>query len=343
MTAWGRKGKVWPQMPGDLGPGEENLQEIVVSTYLECDMERDEILRLTRGIALTSITPFNADGSIDDKGIHQLVEFLIENGLNRENGFLVPLSTTGNFLALSLEERKRVVEVFMDAVSDRLPVVVGCNHIRLSDSIELAEFSQAHGALGIMVCPPFYWKATEAQIIDHFHQICKSVDIGVIIYNNHWASQVDLSVMTIGEILKNPNVVGLKESTYSVMKLIEVNRRFADRINILNGLGEAYEPAYRQLGCQGFTSTLGNVIPEISVKLYSLIVKEEFNEAKSLADRVASLSNFMDSLSGGQYIAGLKYVLEQKGICKSTVRAPILSLTKDEMKRLDALIEGLKP
>ena len=304
-------------------------------------MTRDEMIRLTRGIALTSVTPFKKDGSIDDKGIHSLVEFLFEKGINGENGFLVPLSTTGNFLSLSLEERKHVVEVYMRAVSDRIPVVVGCNHIRLADSIELAEFAQDQGAVGIMVGPPFYWKATDAQIINHYHQICSSIDIGVVIYNNHWASQVDLSVEMIEKLLENQNIIGLKESTYSIIKFIEVNRRFANKINVLNGLGEAYEPTCTQSGCSGFTSTIGNIVPELSVQLHLLLAEKEFEEAHQLANRLVTLSDFMNSLTGGQYIAALKHMLSRFGICEDTIRPPIIPLTGPEIEGLGQLMEYL--
>ena len=304
-------------------------------------MTRDEMIRLTRGIALTSVTPFKKDGSIDDKGIHSLVEFLFEKGINGENGFLVPLSTTGNFLSLSLEERKHVVEVYMRAVSDRIPVVVGCNHIRLADSIELAEFAQDQGAVGIMVGPPFYWKATDAQIINHYHQICSSIDIGVVIYNNHWASQVDLSVEMIEKLLENQNIIGLKESTYSIIKFIEVNRRFANKINVLNGLGEAYEPTCTQSGCSGFTSTIGNIVPELSVQLHLLLAEKEFEEAHQLANRLVTLSDFMNSLAGGQYIAALKHMLSRFGICEDTIRPPIIPLTGPEIEGLGQLMEYL--
>ena len=92
-----------------------------------------------------TISAFKSDGSVDDAGIHRLVDFLIQHGLNGNNGFLVPISTTGNFLSLSLEERKHVADVFLKASEGLVPIVVGCNHIRLSEIIELAKFSQDCG------------------------------------------------------------------------------------------------------------------------------------------------------------------------------------------------------
>ncbi len=300
----------------------------------------DEIMKKTRGIALTAVTPFKSDGSVDDAGIHRLVEFLVQHGLNGNNGFLVPISTAGNFLSLSLEERKHVADVFLKASEGLVSIVVGCNHIRLSEIIELAKFSQDRGAVGIMVGPPFYWKPTEDQIIEHYHQICRNTDTAVLIYNNHWASQVDLSVETFGRILENPKVIGLKESTHSVIKLRRVVRQYARRINILNGLGEAYEPTYKQLGCEGFTSTMGNILPEPAVRLQSLMEDSQFEKARELADRLQPISDFLDSLTGGQYIAALKHVLNRLGVCNDTVRPPITPLTGSHIASLEKIMEA---
>ena len=300
------------------------------------------MLKVMRGVALTPVTPLKTDGVVDDDGIRHLVDFFLKKGLTDRNGFLVPLSTTGNFLALSLEEKKRVVRIFLEACSGRLSVVVGCNNVRLADTIELAKFSQDNGAIGIMVGPPFYWKATDAQIVKHYEDICRSVNVGVIIYNNHWASQVDISVETLDKILENPNVVALKEATYSIDKLIQVTRRFAQRINVLSGPGEAYEPLYSQLGCVGFTSTLGNILPDLSVKLYSYLVLQEYQEARQLAEQITPLARFLDSLTGGQYIAGLLHILSRLGVCGHTVRPPLLPLTKHESETLERLMRDLK-
>jgi len=299
------------------------------------------MLKVMRGVALTPVTPLKTDGVVDDDGIRHLVDFFLKKGLTDRNGFLVPLSTTGNFLALSLEEKKKVVRIFLEACSGHLSVVVGCNNVRLADTIELAKFAQDHGAIGIMVGPPFYWKATDAQIVEHYEDICHSVNVGVIIYNNHWASQVDISVETLDKILENPNVVALKECTYSIDKLIQVTRRFAQRINVLSGPGEAYEPLYSQLGCTGFTSTLGNIVPELSVKLHADLLAKRFEEADRLARRLAPLTRFMDGLVGGQYISGLMYVLNRLGICEPTVSPPLLPLQQGEIKTLEKLMKDL--
>lgn len=307
-------------------------------------MTRDEMLRLTRGIALTPVTPFKKDGDVDDKGIHRLVEFLFEKGLSRENGFLIPLSTTGSFLSLSLEERKHAAKIFLEAVSGRIPVVLGCNHIRLAETIELAKFAEAEGAVGIMVSPPFYWKPTDAQIISHYDQICRTIDIGVIIYNNHWASQVDISVETIERVLEgNTNLIGLKESTYSIPKLIRVVRQFSHRINVLSGLGEAFEPLYTQLGCVGFTSWIvGNVLPEVSVEIHSRLVDKSFEDARQLVNQMASYTDFMHSLPGGQDIAALTHLLSRFGVCEDVVRPPLIPLTNAEIERLEQLVDDLQ-
>jgi 4-hydroxy-tetrahydrodipicolinate synthase len=304
-------------------------------------MTRDEMLRLTRGIALAVVTPLTKDGGVDDDGIGRLVNFLLEKGMNRGNGFLIPLSTTGNFLSLSMEERKQVAKSYAKSIAGRIPLAVGCNHIRLADTLELAKFAQDLGAIAILVSPPFYWRPTDAQVIEHYEQVCRSVEIGVLIYNNHWASQNDISVEALQEISKNPKIIGLKESTYSIEKLTRVTRLFSKEINILNGPGEAFEPLYWQLGCTGFTSTLGNIVPEYSVKLHSLLVANRFEDARSLAHQLTPLTRFLDGLVGGQYISALMHVLNRLGICEPSVRPPLLPLQRHETETLEKHMKEL--
>ena len=296
-------------------------------------MQIEKIRDRIRGIALTTVTPLKDDGAVDADGIYRLVEFFTENGLNRKNTFLVPLSTTGNFLALSLQEKKQVAETFLKAAGEVFPVVVGCNHTRMAEIIELARFSQDRGALAIMVCPPFYWKATDEQIVAHYDEICSAIDIGVIVYNNHWASQVDLSVDTLDRILDNDNIIGLKESTHSIFKAVQVHRRFKDRLNIFNGLGEAHEPMFTHLGSRGFTSVLGNAVPQTTARLHHLLGNRRFDEARQLAGDITPLADYMDARSGGQYIAALKYALHRKGVCGQTERKPVVALAPERHPR----------
>lgn len=298
---------------------------------------------LARGIALTSVTPLAADDAVDVDGIHNLVQFFLARGISKDNGFLIPNSTTGNFLALSAEEKKEVVRAFCEACEDKIPVAIGCNATRMSEILEIAAFAQEKGAFAIMVSPPFYWKPTGAQIIEHYRQICEAIEVGVILYNNHWATQYDLDPPVLDEILSFDNVIALKESTYSILKLSEIVRLYAHRINILNGLGESVEPMYAQLGCTGFTSfTIGNVLPEIPVRLHKLMEDHEFERARLLANRAAPLDQFMVGLGGGQYIAAALHTLGRIGVCGKTVRPPLIPISELEASQLERIVEDLR-
>jgi dihydrodipicolinate synthase/N-acetylneuraminate lyase len=306
-------------------------------------MKIQEAKTLARGIALTSVTPLTLDGDVDEKGIHALVNFFLDKGLSRENGFLVPNSTTGNFLALSVEEKKQVVRAFCEASGDRIPVAIGCNATRMADIIEIALFAQENGAFAVMVSPPFYWRPTGRQIIEHYRQICEAIDIGVILYNNHWATQYDLDQAVLDEILEFNNVISLKESTYSITKLSEVVRAYADRLSILNGLGEPVEPMYARMGCTGFTTfTIGNALPEIPVRLYELMENGNFEDARRLANLTVPLDQFMGGLGGGQYIPASLHLLHSFGICKKTVRPPLLHLDDQDVEQLEFIVKRLE-
>lgn len=303
-------------------------------------MHRNDLMAALEGIALTTVTPLESDGKIDTKGIARLVEYLMEAGLTSRNGFLVPLSTTGNFGAHNLEEKKATAKAFLAAAAGRVPVVIGCNNTHREEILALATVVQDLGASGIMVSPPYYWKPTPQQIVDHFHYLAETLDIGIIVYNNHWATQVDIAEADLARIFNHPNVVGLKESTFAVTKLVAVCRNHAAKLNIYNGLGEPCEPMYRQLGCRGFTSTLGNAFPAEAVALEQELRDQDWNGARLRADRLRPVAEFLDGLGGGQYIAALKILLHRRGICGRYERPPISPLTAPQCARLHQLLEN---
>ena len=270
-----------------------------------------------------------------------MVAFLTERGINKDRGFLVPLSTTANFVSLSLPEKKLIAKTFIDAARDQIPVAVGCNSVNQKESIELAQYSQV-GAVAILISPPFYWKPTEAQIIDHFRRICESIDIGVIIYNNHWASQIDMPIALIEKLLENKNIIGIKESTHSISKLTHITRKLSGYLNIYNGMGEVYEPMYAQIGCSGFTSTIGNIIPELTASLYDCLVSHQYDKARQVSRLAEPMATYLDSLSGGQYITALLQILNRFGICEEDVRPPMIPLSLGEIERLEILMEKLE-
>lgn len=287
------------------------------------------------GIALTTITPFDEQYRIDEKGIHALVDFLLAQGVNRDTGFLVPLSTTGNFLSLNQEEKKQTARTFMKAAGSAVDIVIGCNSNNLSELTDLASFAADIGARGVMFSPPFYWKAREEQIIEFYRAaVGKNPDFPVIIYNNHWASQNDLSVSLLKQLSEIEEIIGIKESTHTIQKLVDVCRTFRNRFLVFNGLGEAFEPMYSQLGCAGFTSTFGNAFPEATVHLQYLLSEKKYDEVEKLSKIVSPLTDYLDSLSGGQYIAALKLVLQEKKICRGGVRSPVIPLKKAEVSKL---------
>lgn len=304
-------------------------------------MDMDQIRKQVRGIALTTVTPLREDGAVDEQGIHRLVNYFLENGINNERGLLIPNSTTGNFGSLSLEEKKLVAKTFIEAADGRIPVAVGCNGVRAADVIELANYAQDQGAVAIMVGPPFYWKPTETQIEAFYKEVSRSVDIGVVIYNNHWASQVDIGPELLEAILQSPNVIGLKESTWSVPKLVQVGRQFAGRINLFNGMGEANEPTYAELGCVGFTSTLGNMLPGVAVEMHDLLAQKDYTHARELAARITPVATFLDNLTGGQYIPALLHILNHNNVCGTSIRLPLVPLSEDEINQLETLVDDL--
>ena len=106
-------------------------------------------------------------------------------------------------------------------------------------------------------------------------------------------------------------------------------------------MGESHEPMFTHLGSRGFTSVLGNAVPQTAARLHHLLENRRFAEARQLAGDITPLSDCMDTLCGGQYIAALKYALHRQGICGQTERKPVVPLKPSVIQELDRLLDAL--
>ncbi|MDP7666537.1 MAG: dihydrodipicolinate synthase family protein, partial [Rhodospirillales bacterium] len=125
------------------------------------------------------ITPFDADGNIDEAAFRRNVELCIGYGVTA----LLANGCTGEFWAQTNEERKRVVEICVDAAGGRLPVVAGTGAIRTPEVIELSEHAKGAGCAGVMILPPFFVKPSTSDIVAHYQAVSDAVDIPIMLYN----------------------------------------------------------------------------------------------------------------------------------------------------------------
>lgn len=304
-------------------------------------MRPEELKPRLRGVIVTPAVPMHQDGRIDADAIRRLSRFLVQHGIRDGTGAIVAASSTGEFMSLSEREFDEVIAATVEGADGQVPVLAGTNHMSTAGAVDRSRRAQAHGAVGVLVGPPFYWRPSREEVLAHFASIAEAIDVGILIYNNHFATQHDLDVDLLEALARLPGVVGMKESTWAIRKLEQVVRALGDRIAVLNGPGEWHEPAARLCGAPGFVSPLASVAPEVSLRLDTLMRANDFPGAAALARHFRPLLEFASRAGGGGYIGVLKAAMTLRGIPGGSPRPPLRALNERERQELQVLIETL--
>lgn len=166
-----------------------------------------------KGSNTALVTPFHADGALDEKSFRAFVDWQINEGTSG----LVPVGTTGESPTLSHDEHKQVVEICVEVADGRVPVIAGAGSNNTLEAIDLARHAEKAGANAVLVVTPYYNKPTQDGLIAHFSAIAKAITLPIIIYNIPGRSVVDMSVETMADLANTySNIAGVKDSTGSM-------------------------------------------------------------------------------------------------------------------------------
>ncbi len=266
-------------------------------------MNPQDLKKALEGICAIAVTPMNADRTVNYDGVRKHIRFLISKGINRDNCCtLVVGGSTGECGALTIEERKKLIETAVEEAGEELPIIAGCNHSNIEDVKDLLVHAQNAGAAGAMVLSPYYYVPTDQAVVRFYQEISKCVDFGILLYNNLEVTHKDVPVEVMEQLVTTSNVVGIKECTPNFAKMEKVARKLGDKITVVNGHGEFLEPFAAVAGTKGFISSTSNFAPEIAVEMWKARSSGDYVKAKKIRDR---LSPYLDlaaaeSATGGE-------------------------------------------
>lgn len=285
-----------------------------------------------RGSFTVMVTPFTEDGRLDEPGLARFVDWQVREGAHG----LIPLGSTGEFLSLTRAERRRVGEIVVQAAAGRVPVLIGTAAEWTDEAVALSREAQDIGADGVMIIPPYYCSPTPDEIYAHYRAIAAAISLPIMIYNNPFTSNVDLSAQLVARLSEIDNVSYIKESSGSVPRTAEIIRLCGDRMTVFSG----YHPweSYR-VGAAGYVSVFSNIAPALSAELYTrTVVDQDFAGSRAIADRIAPL---LDALAGDLYVSATKAALGMIGQPGGPPRAPRLPLPEARRAPLRAVLASL--
>lgn len=283
-----------------------------------------------RGSIVPLVTPFRK-GEIDEEALGSLVEWQIASG---SHGISVT-GTTGEPSSLSLVERQRVIEVAVEAIAGRLPLLAGTGTNNLDETIRLSRFAQNAGADGLLVVVPYYIRPSQEGLYRYFKAISASVDLPVILYNIPGRTAVNLEIDTVSRLRQDcPNIIGIKEANHDFSHITRLLGRLGGDFLVYSGIELLCYPVLA-IGGAGYVSATGNVLPDKVAKLYDYFTAGEWLQARDM-------HYYLMELNDAMFIeinpVPAKTALGMLGKIDPEVRPPLAPLSAQNTRRLREIL-----
>jgi len=278
-----------------------------------------------KGAIVAIVTPFK-NGKVDEGKLRELIEFQIANGTDG----IVPCGTTGESPTLSHEEHDRVIEITVDAVRKRVPVIAGTGSNSTSEALRLTKHAHEVGADGALMVCPYYNRPTQEGLYQHYKFIAENVSIPIIVYNIPGRTGVNLLPETLARLAKIPNIVGTKEASGSLKQMHDVISLCGPDFAVLSG-DDFFTYPLLCLGGHGIISVVSNVAPADMADLVDAFAAGDLKKAKDLHFKMVPL---IDSLFIETNPVPVKAALAMMGKIEYEVRLPLEKMAEGNYEKL---------
>ncbi|WJS85363.1 dihydrodipicolinate synthase family protein [Paracoccus sp. TOH] len=269
------------------------------------------------GVLTAAITPFDADGAVDEAALHAHFDRMLAAGVK---GFVVS-GSTGEYYSMSADERKALFKLVADAYGDRAMLVAGTSSLNHADTLELTRYAKDVGFDGCMLLPPVYCLPTPAEIRAAVAEVAE-IGLPVMLYNNPARVGVGLTPALTAELASIPNVVAYKESARDLYAVGETYYATRDKLRHFAGL-EPYLSSLLSRGASGSVSTISNICAAEVVATYDAYRSGDLDEMSRNQQIIDQLYHLM-ARSGLSNFAFVKAGMAALGLNGGTVRRPHL-------------------
>ena len=283
-----------------------------------------------KGTGVALVTPFNEDKSVDYKGLENLLNHVIDGGID----YLVLMGTTGESVTLSKVEKVAVVDFCKKINNSRIPVVLGIGGNNTMQVVEDIKSANLDGIDAILSVSPAYNKPSQEGIYQHYKMISKNCPLPIIVYNVPGRTASNISAETIIRLANDfENIVAVKEASGDMDQIMKIIKNKPSDFVVLSGDDGLTLPMIH-MGAEGVISVIGQSHP----KEYSDMVSFGLSGNQEIANQLHNkLYDFYVPLYAEGNPVGIKACLELLGICKSQVRLPLVEASdaiKNELKSL---------
>jgi 4-hydroxy-tetrahydrodipicolinate synthase len=289
-----------------------------------------------KGIYCVSVTAFKDDESIDEERTKAHLDRVINAGVH---GVIIG-GSTGEFAYLSEKEREHLLEFGIKYVKGRVPVIAGTMAPSTKETIRWSKFAKDLGADGLMIVNPYYGSITDEALYQHFKAIAESVDLPIMPYNNTDTSGNDLIPEIAIKLAKDLENINYVKECVDTRRVQEIIRGSKGKMNVFMGVDDLTFQGLL-LGAKGVVSGGSNIVPEIVVKLYKLIVEDkEIDAARELWYKYLPIANLVETPK--IWVANIKAGCELMGDPVGKPRKPVLPASDEMKKRILNILKDLE-
>ena len=286
------------------------------------------------GCGTALVTPFGADGTLDELVLVSLVEWQIESGVN----FLVACGTTGEASTMTETENARVIEIVVNTAAGRVPVFGGCTHNATSEAVARArKLAKIPGLDGILTANPYYNRPGQEGQFQHFHAIAEAVELPILLYNIPSRTGTNMEPATVLRLAELTNVIGVKESSGNIAQITEILNNAPSGFKVFSG-DDAMTLPVIALGGAGLVSVASNAIPAQMAQMVQAALTDDWATAREINRKFFRL---MQAHFSEPSPAPVKAVLALMGRMEDHLRLPMVPVTAPARQKLEKILVEL--
>ncbi|RPI36584.1 MAG: 4-hydroxy-tetrahydrodipicolinate synthase [Nitrospiraceae bacterium] len=288
---------------------------------------------MIKGSIVAIVTPFK-NGKVDEKALGDLIDWHIKQGTDA----IVPCGTTGESATLDYEEHYRVIQVTVEAVNKRVPVIAGTGANATDETIMITREAKKSKADAALIVAPYYNKPTQEGLYRHYKAVAEAVKIPIILYNVPGRTAVNMLPSTVARLSEIKNIVGIKEATGDLKQVSEVIRLCGNRFTVLSGDDFTTLPLLA-LGGHGVISVSANVAPKLVSQMCALWANGKYDEARKLHYK-------LEPLNASMFIETnpipVKTALAMMGKIQEEFRLPLCEMAPANKEKLRKVLKDMK-
>lgn len=284
------------------------------------------------GSLVAIVTPFRK-GQVDERALAELIDWQIARGTNG----IVPCGTTGESATLSHEEHNRVIELTVEVVNRRVPVIAGTGSNSTEEAIALTKHAKQAGVDGALLITPYYNKPTQEGLYRHYKAVAEAVDLPLVLYNIPGRTGVNMLPTTVARLSAIQSIVGVKEGSGSVQQASDVVQMCGDRLTVLAGDDSLTLPMMA-VGGKGVITVTANIVPFEMAELVKTFSAGKIVESRRIHFKLSPLfaALFLETNP-----IPVKEALGMMGKIDSELRLPLCPMAQDTREKLARVLKDM--